>query len=233
MSAPSGIFVTGTDTGVGKTVVACLVAAGLNARGIDVGVMKPVAAGGREDAELLQRAAQIDDPLDLINPVLLQRPLAPSIAARLEERIITWEPILAAFHELSRRHDYLVVEGVGGLLVPCGPGSIADLAQLLGLSLLVVARTSLGAINHSLLTWSEVQRRSLALAGWVFNTLTSSTTLADETGPDEIVRLSGAPCLGALPYVPAIRRGSAGAEWSVLADRHLHLDRIFTLTNSR
>ena len=244
-----GLFVTGTDTGVGKTWVASMLAAGLRARGVDVGVMKPVAAGGREDALQLQAAAGVDDPLELINPICLDHPLAPSVAARLEGRRVTWRPLLTAFQQLSQQHACLVVEGVGGLLAPLGPGSVADLARLLGLPLVIVARTGLGTINHSLLTWSEARRRGLPVAGWIFTTLTPTPGAADATSPDEIVRLSGAPNLGVVPYLDPAPRGRRASPrgpssdarplpaWEALAASHLRLDIIcrtfFELTDSR
>ena len=232
-----GIFITGTDTGVGKTLVACLLAAGLKARGINVGVMKPITTGGRDDALALKQASGVEDSLELINPVCFEHPLAPSVAARLEERPVTWELLLAAFQELSRRHEYLIVEGIGGLLVPLGPGSVAEFAGLLGLPLLMVARTSLGTINHSLLTSSAATRHHLSVAGWVFNTLTPTAGLADDTSPTEIVRLSGVPCVGQIPYLGSADRGRSCDDWRALADKHLQWDRLdpafFELTNGR
>jgi len=224
-----GFFVTGTDTGVGKTLVACALAAGLRARGVNVGVMKPIASGGRDDAQDLRQAAQSNDPLELLNPICLRHPLAPSVAARLEHRRITWPPIVRAFRELSRRHELLIVEGVGGLLVPLGPGLVADLAAHLRLPLIIVARTSLGTINHSLLTCAEARRHQLAVAGWVFNTLSAAPSLADRTSPAEIVRLSRVPNLGQLPLL----QGRSCAQRWRRAQRLLRWSLIFKLTTYR
>jgi dethiobiotin synthetase len=227
MRASRGYFITGTDTGVGKTVVTCTLAAALRARGVDVGVMKPIASGGdvSEDARLLKAAAQVDDSLELINPICLRQPLAPSVAARLEGRCVTWEPIRDAFRELTDRHEVLLVEGIGGLLVPLGPGSVVDLAHQLGLPLLIVARTNLGTINHSLLTWSVAQQHQLPVAGWIFNHPTAAPRgLAESSSPAEIVRLSGCASLGTLPYEPLPSWPSA-ASWATRAD-HLHLDSL-------
>lgn len=229
-----GLFITGTDTGVGKTVVACAIAAELRSRGINVGAMKPVATGGADDAMQLKRAAQTDDPLELINPICLEQPLAPSVAARLEGRAVEWAPMLEAFHELCRRHECVIVEGIGGLLVPLGPGSVADLARQLQLPLIIVARTGLGTINHSLLTWSEAQRQGLHVAGWIFNTVTPVSTLAVATSPAEIVRLTMRPSFGTLPYVP---KTASDPQASLLPTLRSHLAwddllAIFELTNA-
>ena len=122
-STPTGIFITGTDTEIGKTVVAGGLAAALKAAGVNVGVMKPIASGGierkghlvSEDAIFLKGAAQVDDALDLINPICLRPPLAPSVAAAIEGVSIDLRQIDEAFAELCQRHEFIVVEGVGGL----------------------------------------------------------------------------------------------------------------------
>ncbi len=227
-----GFFITGTDTGVGKTVVTCTLASALAARGINVGVMKPVASGGTrrspsgdrlvsDDALRLQAASGVTDALALINPICFEHPLAPSVAARLEGAAVEWEPILAAFTELARRHEFLLVEGIGGLSVPLGPGLVADLAERLQLPLLIVARTSLGTINHSLLTEAFARARGLPIAGWVFNTPTAQRSgVAERTSPEEIVRLSGVPQCGTLPYMP-LPDAPTRQTWAALC-AHLH-----------
>ncbi|MDP2935542.1 MAG: dethiobiotin synthase, partial [Dehalococcoidia bacterium] len=164
MSSPSrqparGIFVTGTDTGVGKTVVAAGLAAALKARGVNVGVMKPVQTGDYPgDAAVLRLAAGVDDPLNLILPCYLQAPLAPAVAALLGDRPVSPALIMEAFQELCQRHEFMIVEGVGGLMVPLLDGySVADLIVAMGLPALVVARPGLGTINHTLLTIKQAQ----------------------------------------------------------------------------
>src|SRR5262247_1970348 len=150
-------LVTGTDTGVGKTLVAGGIAAALARRGIDVGVMKPFATGairvgGRlvsEDAQFLKKAAGVDDPLDLINPSCLQPPLAPAMAARIAKKPIDLDKVWAAWRTLKARHSTMIVEGVGGLLVPLVTGfTVADLARRWNLPLVIVTRPTLGTINH-------------------------------------------------------------------------------------
>jgi len=165
-----GLFVTGTDTGVGKTVVACALVRGLRARGVDVGVMKPVETGvgpeGPADARALREAAGVDDPLEQICPQIFALPAAPTVAARHEGRRVDRQAIRAAFDALAARHDAMVVEGAGGLLVPAADGmSMADLARELGSPLVVVARGALGTINHTLLTLEAATARGLRVAG--------------------------------------------------------------------
>jgi dethiobiotin synthetase len=172
VTAPAGFFVTGTDTGVGKTVVACALARALRAAGRDVGVLKPAETGvgpdGPLDARALREAAGVDDPLDAVCPVQLALPAAPSVAAAAEGRTVDTGAIRKAYDALRARHETLVVEGAGGLLVPLAEGfTMADLARELALPVLVVARASLGTINHTLLTVEALARRGLPLAGVV------------------------------------------------------------------
>jgi len=184
VSAPAGYFVTGTDTGVGKTVVACALVRALRAAGRDVGVMKPAETGvgpdGPGDARALREAAGARDALDEVCPVQLALPAAPTVAAAAEGRPVDLPAIRKAWDVLRARHDTLVVEGAGGLLVPLAEGTtMADLARDLALPVLVVARASLGTINHTLLTLEAAERRGLPLAGVVVSHATGPLTDAD------------------------------------------------------
>ena len=171
----NGLFVTATDTEVGKTVVACGLARALAAAGIDVGVAKPVQSGAAADdpegdAMLLRAAAEVEDAPDEICPFAFEAPLAPLVAARLEGRSLELDAVAAAVESLAARHDVLLVEGAGGLLVPVGESwTIADLAVRLSLPLVVVARAGLGTVNHTLLTVEAARRRGLQVAGVVLN----------------------------------------------------------------
>src|SRR5258706_6800790 len=115
-----GIFISGTDTGVGKTVVACGIARFLKARGVKVGVMKPVCTGDQDDARRLVRAADVDDDLTLVNPQFFKAPLAPTVAAAFERRELQLETVYIAFWTLSKKYDVMVVEGIGGVENPLG-----------------------------------------------------------------------------------------------------------------
>ena len=201
---PRGFFVTGTDTGVGKTVVACALLRGLRARGVDVGALKPietgVGAGGPLDALALREAAGVNDALDTICPQQFALPAAPTVAAAAEGRRVELAPVRRAFAALAARHACVVVEGAGGLLVPAAEGvSMADLARELGLPVLVVARASLGTINHTLLTLEAVAARGLALAGVVISHGPVPISAADGENLAALRAELGARLVGEIP----------------------------------
>ncbi len=198
-----GIFITGTDTGVGKTYVATGIAGGLRRSGVDVGVMKPAETGcssraGRlvpRDACKLMQAAVTRDSLDLVNPYRFKQPLAPSLAAELEGKMISPEKIIAAYKILSRRHDFMIVEGAGGIMVPLWQDyTYLELARALGLPVVIVAKPGLGTINHTLLTILALQRGGLTVLGVVVNFVQKMKVgLAEKTNPFVIERLSSIP----------------------------------------
>ncbi|NVN92312.1 MAG: dethiobiotin synthase [Desulfuromonadales bacterium] len=204
-----GIFITGTDTGVGKTIVAATLARLLRYKGINVGVMKPVTSGCREeqgqlvsdDALLLCRAAGLACSDD-IAPYLLREPLAPAEAARLDGVRIDADRIRVSYDRLAARHDVVIVEGAGGLMVPLAEGLLTtDLIRLLNLPLLVVARPNLGTVNHTLLTCLCAGQLGLAVAGVVVNNYPKSPDLAEQGAPRQIETLNGPPLLGVWPHL--------------------------------
>ena len=163
-------FVTGTDTGVGKTFVAAGIVRALRRRGIDVGVMKPVASGVvrgvSRDAVLLKEAAGVRDSLQFINPIGLEPPLAPSVAARVSKSPIDLRRVWFAYGTLAARHDCMVVEGVGGLMVPIKDRyPVAAMAKALGLPIVIVTRPTLGTINHTALTVHAARSHGLEVIG--------------------------------------------------------------------
>jgi dethiobiotin synthetase len=199
-----GLFVTGTDTGVGKTVVACALAEQLRARGAGVGVMKPIETGvgaqGPLDAIALAESAGVDDPIDRICPVRLALPAAPDVAAAAEGRTIDLGAVREAFEALRARHELLLVEGAGGLLVPItGECSMAELAGELGLPLLVVARGRLGTVNHTRLTLEVAAARKLPVAGVVVSHGPIPLSSADTANLGALQRLLGPLLVGELP----------------------------------
>lgn len=212
----TGLFVTGTDTGVGKTVVAAGLAAWCKAHGVDVGVMKPIATGGvrvphqrrlvSADALLLSKATQVNDPWSLINPVCYREPLAPYPASLRACRPIDFSGVMRAFRALTQRHRFLIVEGIGGLLVPLSRRrTVADLIRRLHLPLLIVSRLRLGTLNHTLLTVQQAKREALTVLGVVLNaadapTSDSGARLAERTNPGVLEACLSVPLLGALPY---------------------------------
>ena len=206
----SGIFITGTDTGVGKTLVACGLAAILKECGYRVGVMKPAETGCAErdgqlfpqDAFYLREASGCSEPLEKICPYRLRAPLAPSVAAEMEEVKIDIDQIVKLYAEISSAHDITLVEGAGGLLVPILPHyTYVDLAKLLKLPLLVVAANRLGVINHLLLTLEHASCRGLNVLGYVLNRVTHEPSLAADTNQEALLSLTAVPCLGEVPYI--------------------------------
>lgn len=190
-SSCPGLFIVGTDTGVGKTVITAALAMALRVKGVDVGVMKPVSTGGKRplDALFLKKAAQVDDPLDWINPIHLTPPLAPWVASRVTGQKISLQKIRQAYRRLQTKHSFLLVEGTGGLLVPITASfTILDLVREFGLPVLVVARAGLGTINHTGLTLQALREAKLEVAGIVMNGFppTQKQTIAEKTNPEAI-----------------------------------------------
>ena len=207
MPASGALFITGTDTGVGKTVVGCAIAEALRRRHIEVGVMKPIETGvgsqGPLDAISLAEAAGVDDPLDLVCPQRFELPAAPSVAAAHEGRSADLAAIRAAHAELARRHDVLLIEGAGGVLVPIAPGfSMLDLAQEFGAPLVVVTRASLGTINHTLLTLEAIDRRGMPLAGVVISHGARAISSSDRANLAALHAELGSRLLGEIESLP-------------------------------
>jgi dethiobiotin synthetase len=200
----AGLFVTGTDTGVGKTVVSCALARGLRKAGLDVGVMKPsetgVTTSGPLDALALRDAAGVDDPLSLICPLQYTLPAAPEAAAASEGRPVSIDEIDRAYHALAARHEVLLVEGAGGLLVPLSEDfDMADLAARLELPVLLVARAELGTINHTLLSVEACLRRGLELVGVVISHSGGELSEADARNLQLLRARLGDLLIGELP----------------------------------
>lgn len=174
MTRVPGLFITGTDTGVGKTRVAAALARALRQRGVDVGVLKPAETGvgeaGPADARALREAAGSSEALAGICPQAFALPAAPAVAAAAEGRTVDREAIRGAFAAQAAGHELVLVEGAGGLRVPLDEGlDMAGLARELGLPVLVVARAALGTINHTRLTLEAAERDGLAVAGVVIS----------------------------------------------------------------
>jgi dethiobiotin synthetase len=202
-----GLFVTGTDTGVGKTVVCCAIAEALRRRHIDIGVMKPIETGvgsqGPLDAISLSEAAGVHDSLDLICPQRFELPAAPSVAAAAQGRAVDLDAIRAAHAELARRHAFLLIEGAGGLLVPLRADySMADLAAEFDAPLVVVTRASLGTINHTLLTLEAIERRGLRLAGVVISHGPRPISSSDRANLGALHESLGARLAGEIESLP-------------------------------
>ena len=205
---PCGVFIAGTDTDVGKTIVTATLASAFTARGVNAGVMKPITTGAAErgtglsDPDWLVSVMGVTDPPDLVAPYRFTTPAAPLVAAAHTGQLIDLKRILDAFQALSTRHDCVVVEGIGGVMVPLTPDSlVVDLVKRMGLPVLVVARASLGSINHTLLTLDCLRTRGVPILGLVFNHPTRPPAAPDESDTiPTILRLSHVRSFGELPY---------------------------------
>jgi dethiobiotin synthetase len=200
----AGIFVTGTDTGVGKTVVSCALIASFRKSGLKVGAMKPIETGvgdaGPLDAIALRDAAGSTDPLATICPQQFALPAAPNAAASAENREVDLAAIDAAYETLATERDLMVVEGAGGLLVPIRDDwTMADLAQKLDLPLLVVARASLGTINHTALTLEVAASKKLPVLGVIISHADGPISAADSANLLSLKQVLGDRLLGEIP----------------------------------
>jgi dethiobiotin synthetase len=215
-----GVFITGTDTGVGKTWIAAGLLLALRRLGVKAAGMKPVASGCEQtelglrnaDALLLAQCSGLDLPYASINPYAFLPPIAPHIAAAEVGVEITWPRIAQARQELAQAADFLVVEGVGGWQVPLGNDwTVADLAQRLGYPVLVVVGMRLGCINHALLTLDAVSQGKAPLMGWIANGIDGAYTRVQET-IGTVEKHNKIICLCNMPWF-------AGFDMERLADR--------------
>jgi dethiobiotin synthetase len=187
-------FITGTDTGIGKTYCGCGLIRAARAAGIKCSGMKPFCTGDTADVDLIAAAGGNDVPQHLLNPVWLRPPLAPYAAAMLENRPIDITAVQRAYHEVAAGHDLVMVEGAGGLLVPIlRDYSFRDLAVDLDLSVILVAPNRLGMINHVLLNAESIAKAGLRLALVILNELEPEPTLASQTNPSILEELLDVP----------------------------------------
>lgn len=199
-------FVTGTDTGVGKTLVSCALLRAFAARGLRVAGFKPVAAGCdsdglNEDAKRLLGASNIASSYAEVNPYCLAQPVAPHIAASLSGAHIDLARLVAAYEALAARADQVIVEGAGGFLVPLNDGQdSADLARALNLGVVLVVGMRLGCLNHALLTCEAIAARGLTLSGWVANVRDEHMPMLQQNIATLQQRIA-APLLGVIPFL--------------------------------
>ncbi|WP_303721804.1 dethiobiotin synthase [Malonomonas rubra] len=200
-----GLFITGTDTGVGKTLVAAALTKMLVDKGVQVGVMKPAETGVNQpeqlglDGNLLKWAAQNQQTDDSICPYRLRAPLAPSVAASKERIRIAYSRLVEQAKNTINEYDFTIIEGAGGLMVPLAGGFLmADYARAVGLPLVVVCRPNLGTINHTLLTLFSARNLDLPVAGYLINNMPSEQTVAEETVAHSLASLTTDELLGVL-----------------------------------
>ena len=206
-----GIFITGTDTGVGKTLVAAALALHLKKRGLSVGVMKPIETGtsagrdSRSDAARLQSIIESEETLGAICPYSFELPVAPLTAAQLSDQSINPDTIRKIYQLLSRRYERMVVEGVGGVHVPITRSdNVMDLVKRLRLPVVIVGRSGLGGINHALLTIEALRRNKIPIIALVLNRTDPVRSAIARTQERSTVAIlskqAGMPVLGPLPY---------------------------------
>ncbi|MDH4203191.1 MAG: dethiobiotin synthase [Phycisphaerae bacterium] len=205
----NGLFIIGTDTGVGKTLIAGGIAHVLRQQGLKVGVFKPIASGCRDegilisdDTEFLAMCADADYSLSVISPVTYKTPAAPITCTQVEGRLIDYEEIVTAYNYLCENTDVVIVEGIGGAMVPLdAEHTVLDLAVEFNLPTVIVARPNLGTINHSLLTIAAVRNAGLPVAGLVISGYNAfEADIAEETSPDVICGFGETNLLSIVPY---------------------------------
>ena len=211
MSKGRGIFITGTDTGTGKTLVASAVAYHLKDRGRRVGVMKPIETGvipnrsSQSDAARLRAVIDSEDAIGAVCPYPFALPLSPLAAAQAERSTIDIGVIHQVYRLMALDHDLMIVEGIGGVHVPIAKKTdVMDLIKRLRLPVIVVGRSGLGGINHALLTIEALRRRKLAVAALVLNATkpvrSHEARLQERTTVDILRKQAGVPVIGPLPY---------------------------------
>lgn len=231
------LFITGTDTGVGKTTVSAGLAAFLSLRKkMNVGVMKPFESGLSKnskdllpwDAICLREASDSTDDLDDIIPYTFEAPLAPEIAAKLEHVQIDIDIVDRIYKKITKKHDIVLIEGAGGVLVPIKKGFFyADLIERWSAPAIVVAKLGLGTINHTLLTCNYLESRGIKVVGVILNNNDGVSNLASQTNPEVLKRYLNVPLLGIFPYFKGLLK--EGMDRELLADifaKHIDTDKI-------
>ena len=223
----TGYFITGTDTGVGKTIVTAAILRSFIKKGLKVGAMKVIETGCLNkdgillpgDGMLLRDMAEMNDSLDLITPVKLENPVSPLVASKLENIEVDIEKIFRCFDTLKKKYDYVLVEGIGGLMVPITKDEkkkstfyfVRDLIKDLGLSVIIVTRPTLGTINHTLLTLEALKSKKIPVKGFIINfSEPAKKDIAEKTNSQVLKELVDAPCLGVLPYLTELSKDKIG-----------------------
>lgn len=209
-----GFFITGTDTGIGKTLIAGIIIKAISFLGLKACGMKPVESGcGREgevlipyDGVFLKQISHMNESMSLVTPCCLESPLAPLMASELDRIDINLNEIRKAFAKLSRLYEAVVVEGIGGLLVPIKKDYyVIELAKEFGLPLIVVVRPGLGTINHTMLTVNYAIKEGLEVAGIIINySNPPENNLAEETNPKLLAQICPVPLIGIIPYLKSM-----------------------------
>lgn len=214
---PKGIFITGTDTGVGKTIVTAAIAWNLKQAGRKIAVMKPVQTGtiisGPTDLEFVQSLIGEDSPIDTSCPYMFPDPVAPLVASMLTGERIDINRIKDSYSNLSEQNETVIVEGAGGLLVPILEDYfMSDLALELNIPIVIVSRPNLGTLNHTLLTLESAKRKGLEIAGIVISNYPWDPGIPEQTNPELLLSMTGENILGILPHdnLISVEKGDIG-----------------------
>lgn len=202
-------FITGTDTGVGKTSITAGLAGSMRKIGVDVGVMKPIATGypnkagfKSSDVAKLVEAASIEDPENLINPVFLSLPTSPYDATKLLELSVDMPLIFEQFKKLLSLHEILLVEGIGGIMTPITKNFfVADMIKGMGIETIIVTRATIGTLNHTVMTCKMCKYYGINIRGLVINNFDVKGTPAEKNAPSTLYELTDIPILGAIPFI--------------------------------
>jgi dethiobiotin synthetase len=195
------VFIIGTDTDCGKTTVTAALATYGRSIDIDVGVMKPFESAS-DDSLLLREASESSDPVQLINPYHFDEALAPGVAAKRAKQDVSFEHIQDIHEKLQDQHEWLLIEGAGGLMVPLqNKKTHIELLKQLNVPVLLIARLGLGTINHSLLTLAVLEQHEITCLGIILNEQKPKGSVAEETNPEVLENLSDMPVLGVFPFI--------------------------------
>lgn len=215
-----GLFITGTSTGVGKTAVAAGLAWALRKRKVNVGVMKPFATANRafskkyrsQDTAMLARAAGVDDPDSDLNPFFYSLAASPLVASQLKRELpASIEKALQALQALAKKHDFMIVEGIGGIMVPLTENeSVADFAKRACLPVVIVSTSMLGTLNHTLLTVMACKEFGINLRGIIVNKMPKKPSIVEQKAPEVIERLTGIKVLGTVPFLKGANHTNIG-----------------------
>lgn len=234
----NGIFITGTDTGVGKTVVAATLAYALNQQGINFGYIKPMESGiidkdylvQKSDAALVRKAGNLPETLNEIVPFTFKEPLAPLMAARRDGIKITKDKLLNSIKGRINPERLTIIEGAGGLLAPlCENYLILDLIKELQFATLIVCRTALGSVNHTLLTLDRLRQEKINPIGIIANHITPDPDIAATTFITQLSEFDQISILGELPHINDFHTNSS--TWNNLAS-HIDLETLLNQTHS-
>lgn len=230
-----GLFVTGTSTGVGKTVVAAGLAWALRKGKIDVGVMKPFATANRvfskkyrsEDTAMLARAAGVSDPDNELNPFFYKLAASPLVASQLKhDPPVDIEKALQILQNLAEKHDFMIVEGIGGIMVPLTENeSVADFAKRAKLPVVIVSTPILGTLNHTLLTLMACKKFGINIKGIIMNKMPKRPSVVEQKVPEVIERLTGVRVLCTLPF----SKGGNYATIGMMLEKTTDLDSLLAV----